>query len=265
MRRKSTQSGRQGSGAVIFINTNDMEHGTALCRYLQSKDAARAVETLVIAARADDDDDPYPIPGCEEDNEAAAAEAAASAGGSGSPSSSRRVIAAGSPDAHVRLGAESAGGSPGRLSSPTAASSSSSSSSGSGGGAGGILEALGAMGGMSGGSTTPVTVKQLYKIAYSFVAKATKLRTLVFDGQDQLTSDEVTALSKALAQSKANLTWLGFVRCPLLADNGVKALTAPLTALPVQVLVLEGCGLTDKACKYLSVVIKVRVRACVGE
>jgi len=236
MRRKATASGRQANGAVLFINTNDMEHGTALCRYLQSKEAVRAVEALVIAARAPDDDEPYPIPGFEEEDEAAAVAATSTsmsaAGSSGSPSSSRRVGGAASP------GADSPSG---RLSSPIGSSSS---------GAGGILEALGAMGGASGGggSTTPISVKQLYKITCGFVAKATKLRTLVFDGQDQLTSDEVTSLAKALAQSKANLTWLGFVRCPLLADNGVKALTAPLTSLPVQVKCRDAAGSSGMAC-----------------
>ena len=225
----------------MYINTNFLEQGATLCRYLQSKEAWRTVETLVIVTKDEEFGDGF-IDDEEEQEEEAVASAAVSTKRGGkallhSPtSSSNSNRGTSSSSRSHRSGTNNAALSPAGSdvgnghnesrtdipSSPVASSSSSLPSKGSSGGGGTTSSSMLDSGGAGNTSATPVTVKQLFKIVYAFVAKATKLHTVIFDSINELSIEEISYLSKALATTKTKLRWLSFINCPHVGDAGMR-------------------------------------------
>ena len=225
----------------MYINTNFLEQGATLCRYLQSKEAWRTVETLVIVTKDEEYGNGF-IEDEEEQEEEAIANAAAAVptkrGGKTllhSPTNSNSNRGTSSSSRNHRSGTSNAALSPAGSdignshndsktdipSSPVASSSSSLPSKGSGGLSGGGTSMMDAGGGST-ANATPVTVKHLFKIVYAFVAKATKLHTVIFDSLCELTAEEISHLSKALGNTKTKLRWLSFINCPHLGDAGMR-------------------------------------------
>eukprot|EP00981_Chlorochromonas_danica_P012779 scaffold5398_cov240-Ochromonas_danica.AAC.3 len=76
----------------------------------------------------------------------------------------------------------------------------------------------------------------------------------------KLGSAFMTALGRALtaAQEEAEMRWLVFRSCDIGGDLGLRAITPYLCKLPLQVLAIEACKLTDASWRYLASILKAR-------
>ena len=240
MSRRRTQSSSPDLGSVVYINTKFLEQGATLCRYLQSKEAWRTVETLVIVSKDEENGNGYMEDEEEQEEVIVNAAVASKRGGKTllhSPSSNTSNRGTSSSSRSHRSGTINAALSPAGSDignshnesktdiptspSPVASSSSSLPSKGGGGtSSSGMTDGGG--GGSSTTNATPVTVKHLFKIVFAFVAKATKLHTMIFDSLNELTIEEISSLSKSLNNTKTKLRWLSFINCPHLGDVGMR-------------------------------------------
>lgn len=91
-----------------------------------------------------------------------------------------------------------------------------------------------------------------------FIAKCHHLQMITFH-LVKLGSAFMTALGRALtaAQEEAEMRWLVFRSCDIGGDLGLRAITPYLCKLPLQVLAIEACKLTDASWRYLASVLKV--------
>lgn len=236
MSRRRAQSSSPDLGSVVYINTKFLEQGATLCRYLQSKEAWRMVETLVIVSKDEENGNRYVEDEEEEEEEMIVnADAATKRGGINlihSPissnsnrgtSSSSRSHRSGTVNASFSPAGSDIGNSHNESKTDIPTSSSSSPSKGGGGiSSNGMMDSGGGSSSSSAANATPVTIKHLFKIVFAFVAKATKLHTVIFDGLTELTTEEISSLSKALNSTKTKLRWLSFINCPHLGDGGMR-------------------------------------------
>jgi hypothetical protein len=96
--------------------------------------------------------------------------------------------------------------------------------------------------------------KRLLKALFEFVGHGKKLHSFLIDSID-VGQELFFVLGRSLERATA-LRWFSIKNTPV-EDKGFRLLTHALSNLTVQVLILENCGLTDDACKYLSTIIKV--------
>eukprot|EP01031_Cornospumella_fuschlensis_P038655 gene38655-46991_t len=99
---------------------------------------------------------------------------------------------------------------------------------------------------------------KLMKELLQFVAKCQHLQMLTFHNV-KLGVAFMSALGKALVSSpNSELRWLVFRKCQIGGDVGLRAITPALCALPLQVLAIEECQLTDVSWSYVHSVLKAR-------
>lgn len=74
----------------------------------------------------------------------------------------------------------------------------------------------------------------------------------------KLSAPFMGALGKALTASASELRWLVFRSCHIGGDLGLREITPFLCKLPLQVLALESCKLTDASWRYFASILKAR-------
>lgn len=97
---------------------------------------------------------------------------------------------------------------------------------------------------------------KLFKDVVHFIQHANSIISLSFDSVE-LPLEILYLLSKSLLHAHARLSWLNFSNCNIGGDDGLKVIARMLSSIPIQVLGLERCGLTDDSLPIISNILKV--------
>jgi len=95
---------------------------------------------------------------------------------------------------------------------------------------------------------------KLFKAVMSFIEKSRSLHSVIIDGI-AMTNEMVEMLGSALKSSKSAIRWLSIKSSPI-GNNGFKILYSYIQEIPLQVLILENCNLSDASSPYITSIIK---------
>jgi hypothetical protein len=111
----------------------------------------------------------------------------------------------------------------------------------------------------------------------SFISTSKELNTICYEGVSMLNLQSLKRLSLALSKSTSGfilchfrnnwfynfffpfftiVKWVCIRNCNLY-DDGLRLLTPALSRIHLQVLIVEGCLLTDESCTYLASILRV--------
>ncbi len=95
---------------------------------------------------------------------------------------------------------------------------------------------------------------KLYKAVMSFIEKSKSLHSVIIDGIS-MTNEMIEMLGSALKRSKSAIRWLSIKSSPI-GNSGFKTLYSFIQDIPLQVLILEHCNLSDASSPYITSIIK---------
>ena len=95
---------------------------------------------------------------------------------------------------------------------------------------------------------------KLYKAVMSFIEKSKSLHSVIIDGIS-MTNEMIEMLGSALKRSKSAIRWLSIKSSPI-GNSGFKTLYSFIQDIPLQVLILENCNLSDASSPCITSIIK---------